>query len=660
MKKVLLLISIISTAILSNSQDMMITAVFDGPLTGGIPKGVELYVINDITDLSTYGVGFANNGGGTDNEEFTFPAGSATAGDYIYVALESTEFNNFFGFTPDHIDSDAGINGDDAIELFESGNVIDVYGDVSTAGGVWDYLDGWAYRNNCTSPNTTFQSGDWTFSGINALDGETTNASAAMPIPVGTYVCGSISTLPSVSFASATDSKMENDATNDTIWINLSEVATQTDSVYVSANDVTATYATDYTTTPDLSSGAMFEINAGDSTIMVIVNMVDDVVYEGNETFTLDIDSVTDSLTIGATSSLTYTVTENDVSTSPLVDWGSTADNITEASTAFALDMTLSLAATQTDTIWVEVVNGAGVTYGASNDYSIDSMITNDTVMLFVNNGDNASEMNFTVNDDAMVESTEMVTFNIVAVSGDLILGSDLTRVVTITDNDVAVVPTVSIVDIQTPGAGSDSSTYNGDSLITSGIVTAVKAGTGYWLQESNGGPFSGIYVFDGVNTPSRGDSIQISGNVDEYFNSTQLRDIGSYTNVSSNNSFVITSLSTAAVNDEQYESVMVQVTGATVINNSIGFGEYSIDDSSDSTIVDDFIYSYILPNVNDELDVTGVVGYSFGAFKIFPRDSNDVNGATELIIPEYMIGDVTTVNSLCLPDSNNVLCKLT
>ena len=47
-------------------DNLVITAVFDGPLPGGTPKGVELYVINDINDLSAYGIGAANNGGGTD------------------------------------------------------------------------------------------------------------------------------------------------------------------------------------------------------------------------------------------------------------------------------------------------------------------------------------------------------------------------------------------------------------------------------------------------------------------------------------------------------------------------------------------------------------------------------------------------------------------
>ena len=62
------------------SAQVVITGVFDGPLTGGIPKAVEVYVVSDVADLSIYGIGSANNGGGSNGEEFTFPAGGATAG----------------------------------------------------------------------------------------------------------------------------------------------------------------------------------------------------------------------------------------------------------------------------------------------------------------------------------------------------------------------------------------------------------------------------------------------------------------------------------------------------------------------------------------------------------------------------------------------------
>ena len=55
------------------TNSLIITGVFDAK-NGSSPKGVEMYVKNDIDDLSLYGVGSANNGGGTDGQEFTFPA----------------------------------------------------------------------------------------------------------------------------------------------------------------------------------------------------------------------------------------------------------------------------------------------------------------------------------------------------------------------------------------------------------------------------------------------------------------------------------------------------------------------------------------------------------------------------------------------------------
>ena len=80
--------------------NLLVSGVVDGPLTGGTPKAIEFFVLDDIADLSIYGFGSANNGGGSDGEEFTFPAVAATAGQYIYVASESAQFTNFFGVRP--------------------------------------------------------------------------------------------------------------------------------------------------------------------------------------------------------------------------------------------------------------------------------------------------------------------------------------------------------------------------------------------------------------------------------------------------------------------------------------------------------------------------------------------------------------------------------
>ncbi|MCF6350131.1 MAG: T9SS type A sorting domain-containing protein [Flavobacteriaceae bacterium] len=194
MKKIYFLVVAIMVTSLSFGQDLIITGVFDGPLSGGTPKLTELYVVNDIADLSLYGIGSANNGQGTDGEEFTFSADAYTAGDFIYVATEGSNlgsFNTYFGFEANYLDDSMGINGDDAVELFFNGSVIDTFGDINVdgSGELWEYLDGWAYRNDATGPDgTTFILGNWSFSGTNVNDGQTDNGTATTPFPIGTYV----------------------------------------------------------------------------------------------------------------------------------------------------------------------------------------------------------------------------------------------------------------------------------------------------------------------------------------------------------------------------------------------------------------------------------------------------------------------------------------
>ncbi|WP_018982838.1 ExeM/NucH family extracellular endonuclease [Salinimonas chungwhensis] len=167
---------------------LVLSAVFDGPLSGGVPKGIELYVARDMSDLSVCGVGSANNGNGSSGEEFIFPAVSANAGDYLYIASETDGFTSFFGFAPDYTSGAMSINGDDAIEVFCNGDRVDLYGqtDVDGTGQVWEYADSFAYRTGGV-PDGEFTATDWMIPGKDTLDGQADNASAVTPIPVGSY-----------------------------------------------------------------------------------------------------------------------------------------------------------------------------------------------------------------------------------------------------------------------------------------------------------------------------------------------------------------------------------------------------------------------------------------------------------------------------------------
>jgi len=174
------------------SGAFLITGVFDTQVQSGgtWAKGIEMEAIEDIPDLSIFGVGSANNGTGTPGVETALPAISVAAGDCIYVANDSTLFMNFFGFAPTATGAAANINGDDAIELYENNIVVDVFGEINVdgTGQPWEYTDGWAYRKSGTGPDgTDFVLGNWIFSGIDAFDLVPDNASAPIPFPVCSY-----------------------------------------------------------------------------------------------------------------------------------------------------------------------------------------------------------------------------------------------------------------------------------------------------------------------------------------------------------------------------------------------------------------------------------------------------------------------------------------
>lgn len=163
--------------------------MIDGPRPGGFPKAVELCVTSDedIPDLSIYGVGFAKNGKQSDGIEFTFPSENVTAGSFFTIAYEEDEFKAYFGSTPNFVSDKLTINGNDAIELFHDGQVVDVYGDVNVAGGEWNYMDGWSYRRDDSTPSTEFNPSDWILSGSNAVDRCSSNTECSSVFPAQSY-----------------------------------------------------------------------------------------------------------------------------------------------------------------------------------------------------------------------------------------------------------------------------------------------------------------------------------------------------------------------------------------------------------------------------------------------------------------------------------------
>ena len=64
------------------------------------------------------------------------------------LGRDSAQARTYYGVDMDYNAGSQvlGINGDDAIELFYDGVLIDTYGNADEKGGDWTYTDGWAHR----------------------------------------------------------------------------------------------------------------------------------------------------------------------------------------------------------------------------------------------------------------------------------------------------------------------------------------------------------------------------------------------------------------------------------------------------------------------------------------------------------------------------------
>jgi len=185
------------------------------------------------------------------------------------------------------------------------------------------------------------------------------------------------------------------------------------------------------------------------------------------------------------------------------------------------------------------------------------------------------------------------------------------------------------ISEIQMTTAPSGDSPELGNFVETAGVVTAVKTGQGYWIQDGEGA-WSGVYVSDNTNTPTRGDSVTVQGQVGENFGATQIENVANYTLNSAPavipNPFVVTSVDVQTM--EEYEGVLLVVNNAECTNTNAGFGMWVINSNpsnpNDSLLVDDDLFSYTSTLV-ETYNITGIGHYSYSNYKLLPRDVNDI-----------------------------------
>ena len=184
-----LVIWALTFSVVGFTQNIKIQGIIDGPLSGGTPKMLELYVMSDVPDLSVYGVDVASNDGVSGGQDFALPAGSASAGDHLYFSAHASEISTYFEMPGITINNNSiSVNGNDAVVLYFNGTAYDVYGydGVNPVPDNSDYLDSTAYRNAGATPTLTFNAADWDIPGPNSLDGCTLNSTCGTSYPLGT------------------------------------------------------------------------------------------------------------------------------------------------------------------------------------------------------------------------------------------------------------------------------------------------------------------------------------------------------------------------------------------------------------------------------------------------------------------------------------------
>lgn len=186
-------------------------------------------------------------------------------------------------------------------------------------------------------------------------------------------------------------------------------------------------------------------------------------------------------------------------------------------------------------------------------------------------------------------------------------------------------IDSVSIYDIQFNNNTNGASNYEGSQVYTGGIVTAVRDDSSFYLT-SGSGAWSGIYVYSNDYLLSEGDSVVLDAEVDEYYELTELKNVTNLQVISSGNFFSPSYCNTAAADSEEFEGCFVEVSNAICNNDNAGFGEWIVNDGSGDLIIDDLLFAFT-PILNQIYSVRGVVTFSYGAFKLLPRNGSDVAG---------------------------------
>jgi hypothetical protein len=199
----------------------------------------------------------------------------------------------------------------------------------------------------------------------------------------------------------------------------------------------------------------------------------------------------------------------------------------------------------------------------------------------------------------------------------------------------------VSIYDIQ---GQVDDSPYVDQIVSTTGIVTA-NFGDNYFIQNGEGA-WNGLFIYDPGRNPSIGDSVVVTGLIEEYYNKTELKEVSGYYFISSNNTLPQEAIINTNEDSEEYESVLVKVINAVCTDENFqsNYFMWKVDDGSGDMLVhNSSIFEYD-PSEGESYDITGPLNYDFDEWKIELRFEDDVIIGSDITAPT--VSNIFVVNS--------------
>ncbi len=154
-----------SCTTIEESSGLMLSGIFTGVIGDTEPSTIELYALEDIQDLSVYGIEIVKgeDNAAPDGVDYTLSSTALDSGNFYTISSDSTYQRAWFSIFPDEDNFLNIFDGNDAIVLYKNGKIIDVYGHPGTNGSEteWDYTDGWVYRKDGRVHSSTFNVNDW-------------------------------------------------------------------------------------------------------------------------------------------------------------------------------------------------------------------------------------------------------------------------------------------------------------------------------------------------------------------------------------------------------------------------------------------------------------------------------------------------------------------